>query len=921
MSLLFSYLMSGERSDPLSLPLKAFFLFILLLFFGVTLFSRFVLDYKWFESVGYPQVFLVTLTARLFLFALGSLVSFLLFLFFWRWCKRSILSSVTVFAPFWEQIEGASREYIDVTPETSVRRVIKSIEMPLLLLFALVSLLAGLGLSARWSTVLLYLNKASFGAVDPIFGKDIGFYIFTLPFVNTILNYLIALFILISLVLILAYLSFNWRLLGEEIPPSLQAALIPLFLFLAAKAYLSRFNILYSATGAVYGAGYVDVHINQYIPLIISIILLGTAIAIPVSSLISTRGSIKIPVAAVALVVVVSILGSGTAWFVQEFKVSPNEIVLEEPFIENNIRLTNKAYGLEGVHEEIYPLTYNLTIDEITDSPSIKNIRLWDHRPLLTTFQQRQEIRTYYGFSNLAVDRYHLNGELVQTWLAAREMLPDKLKGTADTWINRHLIYTHGIGVVMAPVNAVDEQGLPEMIVKDIPPRIEVEGIKITQPRIYYGEETNNYIITNTNREEFDYPMGDENQYTTYKGKGGIPLTPLNKIFSTIVLGEVKLYTSEYITEESRLHLYRNVNERAEKITPYILFDNDPHTFISSDGRIYWMLNGFLTTERYPYAEPTRFNNNRFNYIQDSVKAVIDAYNGTITYYIIKNDPLLTAYSKIYPGLFKPLSSMPEDFKAHLRYSEDLFKIQANIYTVYHMKNPEVFYNKEDRWEIPTEKYETAEIRVEPYNVLLQMDDKLQFLTILPFTPVGRDNMISWMAVKQDEPEYGEITVYKFTKEEQIYGPSQIEARIDQDETISRDLTLWGQSGSRVIRGNLLVIPYKNSIIYIEPLYLAAETGSIPELKRVIAFYNNSVAMEPTLNEALKKVLGASNRTTSREVTIPEEGTIDSLIQQTIEHYNAAKKALISGDIEAYGREMKNVERLLQKLEEETGEK
>ena len=903
--------------------MKVLFLVVFLLFFGVTLLSRFVLDYKWFMSVGYPQVFVVTLTARLFLFVAGFVVFFVLLFFFWWWCKRSVLAGPTVFAPFWEQIEGVSGEYVDVTPETSVERVIKSVDLPLVVVFALFSFFAGLGLSAKWSTVLLYLNKGSFGVVDPIFGNDIGFYIFTLPFVSTILNYLITLFVFTSLILVLAYLSFNWRLVSEKIPLNLQAALIPLFLLFAAKAYLSRFNILYSTTGVVYGAGYVDVHINQYVPVIISLIFLATAIAIPVLSVgrSSTSRSIKIPIAAVVLVVVVSFLGSGTAWFVQEFKVSPNEIVLEEPFIENNIKLTNQAYGLDSVQEQVYPLTYNLTTDEITDSPSIKNIRLWDHRPLLTTFQQRQEIRTYYGFSNIAVDRYQLSGELVQTWLAIREILPDKLQGTADTWINRHLIYTHGIGAVMAPVNAVDEQGMPRMIVKDIPPRIEAEGINITQPRIYYGEQTNDYIITNTNREEFDYPMGDENQYTTYAGVGGIPLTPLSKMFATVALGEIKLYTSEYIAEQSKLHLYRNINERTQKITPYILFDSDPHAFISSDGKIYWMLNGFLTTNRYPYAEPIRFNNNRFNYIQDSVKAVIDAYNGTITYYIIKDDPLLAAYSKIYPELFKPLSSMPEDFRAHLRYSEDLFKIQTSIYTIYHMKTPEVFYNKEDLWEIPTEKYETAEIGVEPYNVLLQIDNKLQFLTILPFTPVNRDNMISWMAVKQDTPDYGKITLYKFTKEEQIYGPSQIEARIDQDETISRDLTLWGQSGSRVIRGNLLVIPHKNSILYIEPLYLAAETGSIPELKRVIAFYNNSVAMEPTLHQALNKVLGASNRTTPTGITIPEDTTMDTLLQQTLEHYNTAKEALIAGDIEAYGREMKNVDKLLQELEKQIGAK
>lgn len=898
-----------NKSDSYSTLSKLLFIILFFFLLSISTISRLVLDYRWFESLGYTQVFTVTLKTKLLLFIIGFTISFLILYLSWRWCEKTLLTTSTP-QPLWERLVQASREYIDVTPQMPVRKTLDVLHKPLIIAFLILSLIAGMSLSSRWDTVLLYLHRAPFGTTDPVFGVDIGFYIFTLPFIHTLLNYFLGLLIITALITTLAYLSLNWRFVLEHMPLNLRLLLALVFLLLSVKTYLSRFNILYSTTGVVYGAGYVDVHINQYIPVLTSLLLLATAISLILLPLLKSHNlSVKLPLIAVALIILVSILGGSVSWFVQEFRVSPNEIVLEEPFIQYNINMTNDAYALSGITERKYTISYNLTPEDL-NSPTIKNIRLWDYRPLLTTFQQRQEIRTYYGFSNIVVDRYLLNGELTQVWMAIREILPDKLQGTADTWINKHLIYTHGIGVVLAPVNHVDSQGLPVMLIRDIPPKIEATGINLTQPRIYYGEQTSYYVITNTNREEFDYPAGDENRYTTYQGSGGILLTPLNKLASAIALGELKLYTSEYITENSKLHLYRNIQERARKITPYILFDSDPHAFISRDGRIYWMLSGFVTTDSYPYSQPLRFNGQRLNYLRDSLKVIIDAYNGTTTYYIIRDDPILQAYASIYPGLFKPFKEMPEDMKAHLRYSEDLFNIQTSIYTVYHMKRPEVFYNKEDRWEVPTEKYETAEIKVQPYNVLLELDGKLNFLTMLPFTPVNRDNMIAWMAVKQDPPEYGELTVFKFTKEEQIYGPSQIEARIDQDESISKDLTLWGQSGSRVIRGNLLVIPYKNSILYIEPLYLAAETGSIPELKRVIVFYNNTVVMEPSLGKALKRVIRAENRTLP--VVLPEHGVdITSLINQTLQHYEAAKQALMEGDLEIYGREMKKVDELL----------
>ncbi|MBE0522195.1 MAG: UPF0182 family protein [Candidatus Methanoperedenaceae archaeon] len=908
-----------KQSDIPGIFLKLFLLIIFILIIGAKSISGFVLDYRWFEYMGYAQVFTVTFTARAVLFLAGFGFYLIILLAAWHVCKKTITETSGMVNSYWDHFGGTRPAYIDIKPQTSSKKILDLINVPVIAVLSIISFFGGLSLSVNWNTILLYFNSTPFGSVDPVFGRDIGFYIFSLPFFHTVLNYFIGLFILVVLLLSIAYLVFNWRLIFEKLPFNLRGVIAILFFFFAVKMYLLHFDILYSTTGVVYGAGYTDVYIKQYIPILTGIIFLAAGIVVIALPVVSERKlSITTPVVFIVLVIIISILGGVLSGFVQEFKVSPNEIALEEPFIRNNIELTNEAYGLSGIKEENYDITYNLSASDL-DSDSIKNIRLWDYRPLLTTFQQRQEIRTYYGFGNVAVDRYILDGELTQVWMSVREILPHKLTGAADTWINRHLIYTHGIGFVMSPVNDVDEQGLPKMIVRDIPPKIDVDGIKITQPRIYFGEETRDYIITNTNREEFDYPMGDQNQYTTYEGTGGIPLTSSNKLVSAISLGEIKLYTSEYIIKDSKLHLYRNIHERVRKITPYLVFDSDPHAFISSDGRIYWMLSGFVTSDRYPYSEPVRFGNERLNYVRDSVKAVIDTYNGTVTYYIMKDDPILRAYAGIYPGIFKPFDEMPGDMSSHLRYSEDLFNIQTGVYRIYHMKTPEVFYNKEDQWARPTEKYEASEVPVQPYNVLLQLNDTLSFVTMMPFTPVNRNNMIAWVAVNQDPLDYGEITVFKFTKEEQVYGPSQIEARIDQDESISRDMTLWGQSGSRVIRGNLLVIPFKNSLLYIEPLYLAAETSSIPELIRVIVFYNNVVAMEPTLEEALNKVLGVTPQTTVQAPSgspdgEPAKGDVNTILNQTLVHYEIAREALAKGDLETYGREMKTVDALMQQL-------
>ncbi len=821
----------------------------------------------------------------------------------------------------WEQefFTGQPKEYIEMETKGDLVKGVKAAKMPALILIIMISVIQGLAASGSWLNVLMYLNRKPFGTADPIFNNDITFYVFELPFYKFLLSYSLTVLLLGLLVLAVLYATFNWKLLMRA-PLNFRIVLGGFLTVLAVRTYLGRYNILYSETGVVYGAGYIDVAIRQYIPVIIAAIFIISALVILVSGWLDSKSAPSIPkilAGMIAAMLLISVFGGIATYVIQEYKVTPNELELERPYIMNNIAMTNTAYDLDEVEVRQYPLTYNLT-DDVLEHPSIINARLWDYRPLMTIYQQKQAIRTYYGFNDVDVARYDIDGTRQQVWLSVREIFYDQLRGKADTWLNQHVLYTHGIGVVMSPVNLIVDQGLPEMYIENIPPVSSIPSLTIEQPRIYYGERTDTYIFTGTGRDEFDYPSGDTNVGNTYDGTGGISMGGLNKLIATIALSELKILTSSDIDEDSRLHIKRDVLERTGLIAPYLLQDSDAYAIVGNDGHIYWMVNAFVTTDKYPYSESLWIGNTRVNYVQDSTKAVIDAYNGTVTYYIIENDPLLTAYSSIFPGVFKPIDSMPADLKQHIRYSSDLFQIQSTIYTDYHMKVPEVFYNREDRWQFAKEKYANSLIQMEPYNVLLEMDDSTDFIMMLPFTPVNKDNMIAWMAVNQDPPRYGQKMVYEFSKDKLIYGPAQIEALIDQDEDISKDLTLWSTGGSQVIRGNLLVIPIKESILYIEPLYISAESASsIPELKKILVVYENRVAMEDSLEEALLKVIGVN--VTSTAAPIPAgiwtgDMTLTELLEDTISHYEKAQEYLKTGDLENYGREMKIVDSLMERL-------
>jgi len=608
--------------------------------------------------------------------------------------------------------------------------------------------------------------------------------------------------------------------------------------------------------------------------------------------------------------------------FVQQFKVLPNEIVLEKPYISNNIKFTRAAYGLGSVVEEEYNVNGKSQpgIIERNDL-TLRNIRLLDHRPLKQTYEQLQEIRLYYSFSDVDIDRYIIDGKATEVMLSARELDITQLPGSARTWVNEHLLYTHGYGVTVSPVNKVTKTGQPEFIISDIPPKSIEPSLNITRPEIYYGERTDNYVIVNSGTEEFDYPKGDKNKYTTYEGVGGVNIGSFfRKLLFALRFSDIKFILSNYILEESNLLFNRNIHDRVKTLAPFLIYDPDPYVVII-DGRLLWIQDAYTFTDKYPYSTPY----GSLNYLRNSVKVVIDAYNGDVTYYIIDDtDPIVKTYSNIFPELFKPISQLPSGIKEHFRYPELLFSIQSDMYSAYHMEDPVVFYNKEDLWDIPFEIYGTGkEQLVDPYYVIIKLPDseKEEFTLMMPFTPHKKDNMIGWLGAKSDE-NYGKLVLYKFSKDKLIYGPMQIEARIDQDASISQQLTLWGQQGSRVIRGNLLVIPIENSILYIEPLYILAEKSQLPELKRVLVSYGDKVVMKETLDDALFAVFGEGSTYSSDEVNGEpisfDLRSLSELSGNAVESYNKVSESMKIGDWAGIGSNLEELENYILLIKEKT---
>ena len=751
--------------------------------------------------------------------------------------------------------------HIPVLLSDSVRR-----ELPLLDLIAsnlrklmffgplVLAVMTGLIIGQKWEIVQLYAKAVPFGSADPIFGNDYSFYLFTLPFLNLGKSILWEAFVVLGIgtgiIFFLKqfiYLGPNGIVMQVEARRPLSSLVFYFLILMAMEFHLQRYDLLLEGNGVVTGIGFADYYGQLPILNIMSWLSLAGA---GLSFFIATGRGVKKVVLALTGIGVIYFAGSFYPRILQNFVVNPNELIKETPFIEHTIAGSLKAYGLDTTESKKLTGAESLNAESIqANSLTIENIRLWDQEPLLDTLGQIQEIRTYYQFNSVDNDRYTIDGKYRQILLSPRELQSENLPNR--TWINEHLTFTHGYGVSLSPVNQITPQGMPVLFIKDIPPQSNVD-LKVEQPEIYFGELSNDHVFVNTGTKEFDYPEGEKNVYKNYEGSGGFPVDSfIRKLLLAARFKTLKILFSQDINSESRVLMYRNITERVLQVVPFLRLDSDPYLVVT-EGKMKWVYDAYTVSDQFPYSQTIpRFG----NYVRNSVKIVIDAYEGSMQFYIADpNDPIILTWKNIFPELFKDLSEMPEDLRSHIRYPSDLFTIQAFIYATYHMKTPQVFYNKEDQWEIP----EIDNKMMEPYYTIMKLpgNTKEEYILMLPFTPRGKSNLSAWMVAQSDGENYGQLVTYTFPKQKLIYGPNQIVARINQDAEVSRQISLWDQRGSKVIQGTMLVIPIEESLIYVRPLYLKADAGKIPELKRVIVGYEDKIAMESTLEKALAKIFG-----------------------------------------------------------------
>lgn len=848
--------------------------------FGYQL-ARLYTDWAWFGEIGHPGVFATILGARLSLF-FGFGVLFFLVFYFNVWLAGRI------------NAQKARPRYMD--PEREIYAQIARAATRWLGVGGAIFLafLVGGNASVHWSEYLQYTRSVPFGVKDPVFGRDIGFYVFRLPFLGFLQSWLLFTFGAAAIgAAIIHYGERAADFVGGSlaaIAPSVRKHLLTLaalFAFVFAWGHwLARYDVLWSNNGAFVGAGYTDVNARVPGQVIQTILML----AVGVLCLINTRKGRPFVLPGVGLIVWFA--GSFLAvsvWpgFVQRFRVVPNQFTAERPYIERDITFTRRAYGLDKVKEEAVPTVADLTADTLAaNQETIQNIRLWDWPQLGAVYEAKQALRQYYRFRlpefasfttgefNIDVDRYRLGNENRQVMISPRELYTDGLPPQARTWVNMRLQYTHGYGVVMSPVNRVDTEGLPEYFMGQIPVETDKPELKLQRPQVYYGELARDYVFVNTKQDELDYPAPEGNVLTRYAGKGGTRLGGLlSRTIWTMRLGDTNMLLSSDLTADSRILFRRNIRERVQTLAPWLNWDNDPYIVVH-DGGLVWIMDGYTVTDRYPYARQSEVGTEsplvtqQFNYIRNSVKAVVDAYDGTVTFYAMDDDePILKLWRKVFPGLVKPQSEMPDTLRAHLRYPEDMFRIQRDIYTVYHMTDPRIYYGKEDQWDVPPDPGQAHEEtgggvrRMTPYYVNMRLPGMrhTEFILMTPFTPSRTQNMSGWMCGKCDPEDYGQLFVYRFPKGVNVNGPQQIMAQINAQEDISRTITLLGQRGSRVIWGNLLAIPVGRSLLYALPLYVQASGGAtIPEINQVVLATGDRIVMRPTLEEAVA-ALGAGH--------------------------------------------------------------
>jgi len=881
---------------------------------------KFYTDWLWFGEVGYQPVFLTMLRSQGLLFVIAFAIAA-------AWLAGNIRVAIAGIGDL--RPVFTTREGLEVALPGG--RQLRTLGMAVAVLLALVVALYAAG---NWETWLLWLNAVSFGTSDPILGRDVSYYVFSLPFLQFVRGLAQGLVILAALVAGALYLvsgsltsGFPARLsMSGNARRHLCVLGAAFLLILAWSAWLHRTEHLVESSGLVFGASYADVYGRMRASfVVIAACVIGAGLAMVQAF---SERNWPIPVA-VGLYLVASIGGEVYSSMLQRFIVTPNEQVRETPFIEHNISGTRRAFGLDGIEERELSGDAPLSQDDIArNATTLENVRLWDHAPLLDTFGQIQEIRTYYEFASVDNDRYRIGGSLRQVMLSARELNSNNLP--SRTWVNERLTYTHGYGLTLGPVNQVTSEGLPVLFVRNLPPET-ILDLKIDEPSIYFGERVNDWVIVRTNTPEFHYPRGESNETTRYSGRGGVSLGSLwRRLLFALRFGSYQIILNDGIGAESRILFNRNIRQRVSTIAPFLAFDRDPY-LVLADGRLYWLFDAYTTSALYPYSTPAA----NVNYIRNSVKFVIDAYDGTTTAYLADSrDPIAATYARIFPGLFKSMSDMPAPIREHVRYPEDIFALQAQVYATYHMTQPAVYYNREDQWEIPAVDESADNRTMQPYYTIMRLPGErdAEFIQMLPFTPRRKDNLSAWLVARSDGEHYGHLRVFEFPKQKLVFGPRQVVARILQDQVISPQITLWNQQGSQVIWGTLMVIPVEESLIYVRPLYLRSSGGKIPELTRVIVAYDNRIVMEKTLEAGLARLFsgaappsppaGTETRApgstpapaTTASPTSGGSPELGALAADARAHYDRAVQAQQKGDWATYGEELRQLGQVLEKM-------
>ncbi len=905
-----------KSEDKMKTGLKVLIFIGAIIFIIIALFvgTKIWLNYTWFHKLGFLNVYTKILWTKI-----GLWWSF--FIIFWLFAG---LNMVMAFKR--GNIQSIRIQQAGVPVEMSKK---VGVIISIIGLFILALIMARNG-SSRWEIILKFFNQTNFNTTDPVFGRDISFYAFTLPLYLFLKSWSLGTIILTIIAVGFLYLisgnvSFeqNRFSMSDQAKKHIISLILLIAVIIAWNYWLKGYQLLFSKRGLIFGAGYTDLKVVRFAYWVMIAVSLFTALLILSGA---RKRSFKNPLIGFGILIGAAIFITGIIpGIVQQISVKPNELVKELPYIKHNINFTRRGFNLDIIEREDFPVSDSLSATDFqTEAGITKHIRLWDHRPLKSTFSQIQEFRLYYDFYDVDVDRYTFGEDYRQVMLSAREINYDQIPVEAKTWVNEKLQFTHGYGAVMAPVNEIGQEGLPVLIIKDIPPKVGVP-IKIDRPEIYYGELTIPYVLVNTQLPEFDFPAGETNATTRYQGPGGLPIeNSFRRLLLAIQLRSLEIIFTRYLNPDSRIMLFRSIQERVPKIAPFLRYDPNPYLVIHN-GQFLWMLDAYTVTDQFPYSNPYR---DGYNYIRNAVKITVNAYNGDVNFYVIdREDPLISTYSKIFPDMFKDIDEMPVGLKEHIRYPLYIFTVQAETYTTYHMTEPQVFYNKEDKWTLPREIYGETETGMIPYYTIIKFPDEdgaEEFVLILPFTPTNKNNMLAWIAARSDGENYGRIIEYKFPKEKLIFGPLQIESRIDQNSDISQLFTLWGQKGSSVIRGNLLVIPVRDSLIYVEPVYLRAEQSELPELKRVIVGYQDNIAMGLNLEDALMKLFGGRVSATEEVVEVVEEAPIPAmlsvreLVLRAQDFYSDAQQRLRNGDFAGYGRVIKQLENILNELVEQT---